>query len=129
MYPCTRIIESDIDELEDASLWMDEHLPLPMTPKIKNNILLVAQELITNAIIHGNQNAKSKTVIIVLDHSDVDVVLSVEDQGKGVVSLPTKEESIQMDYLDENGRGLKLATLLSDSIVVKKNKIIVRFKK
>ena len=127
--PYTHIIGSDIDELEDTSLWMDAHLPLSITPQIKNNILLVTQELITNAIIHGNQNVKSKTVIIVLDHSDVDVTVSVEDQGKGVVSLPTKEESIQMDYLDENGRGLKLATLLSDNIVVKKNKIIVRFKK
>lgn len=127
--PYTRIIGSDINELGDASLWMDAHLPLSMTPQIKNNILLVAQELITNAIIHGNQNVKSKTIIIVLEHSDVDIMLSVEDQGKGIVNLPTKEESIQMDYLDENGRGLKLATLLSDSIVVKKNKIIVRFKK
>ncbi|HIP30009.1 MAG TPA: ATP-binding protein [Sulfurospirillum arcachonense] len=127
--PYTRIIGSDINELGDASLWMDAHLPLSMTPQIKNNILLVAQELITNAIIHGNQSVKSKTIIIVLEHSDVDIMLSVEDQGKGIVNLPTKEESIQMDYLDENGRGLKLATLLSDSIVVKKNKIIVRFKK
>lgn len=125
----TRIIGSDINELGYASLWMDAHLPLSMTPQIKNNILLVAQELITNAIIHGNQSVKSKTIIIVLEHSDVDIMLSVEDQGKGIVNLPTKEESIQMDYLDENGRGLKLATLLSDSIVVKKNKIIVRFKK
>lgn len=121
-------IRSSVDELDDASLWIGKHLPLGVTTKIHNNILLVAQELITNAIIHGNQSVEHKTINITLQNNEHDITLSIEDEGRGLPSLPTKEESKSMNYLEENGRGMKLVVLLSDEAIVKRNKIIVTFK-
>lgn len=124
----TLTISSSLEELDELSLWLKNHLPVTLTTTICNNILLVAQEVVTNAIVYGNKEVESKTVIITLNVSETDLLLEVEDQGKGLPALPTKEEAKNMDYLEENGRGLKLVVLLSHSAKVKKNKISITFK-
>ncbi len=124
----TLTISSSLEELHDLSIWLLNHLPDTLTKTMYNNILLVAQEVVTNAIIYGNKEVESETVIITLSVNETDILLEIEDQGKGLPALPTKEEAKNMDYLEENGRGLKLAVLLSHSAKVTKNKITITFK-
>jgi len=124
----TLTIASSIEELEDVSIWMQKCIPCEVVEKTRNTILLIAQELITNAIVYGNQSIESKTVKIDIETNEDYIVMSVEDQGKGLPALPTKEEAQNMDYLGENGRGMKLTVLLSEEAKIEKNKIIVKFK-
>ena len=123
----TLTLRSSIEELEDASIWIEKHLPSTVIAKTQNTILLVAQELITNAIVYGNENIQSKTIQITVQSDEKYIVLSIQDQGRGLPALPSKEEAQNMDYLEENGRGMKLAVLLSDEAIVERNKIIVKF--
>jgi len=124
----TLIVSSSIEELEKASLWLTKYLPITVSEEKKDHILLVIQEMVSNAIIHGNDNIKSKDVSLCLTIKDRSIVFTIEDEGAGLSSLPTKEEAKEMDYLAENGRGLKLAVLLSDDIQIKGNKVTLVFK-
>ncbi len=121
-------ISSSLEELEKLSIWLKGHLPATLSEKTRNNILLVAQELVVNAILHGNKKIESKPVIITVTVNDTDILLDIEDQGKGLPKLPTKKEAENMNYLEENGRGLKLAVLLSHCAEVMENKISITFK-
>jgi len=124
----TLTISSSLKELEGLSLWLKNNLPTTLAEKVSNHILLVAQEVATNAILHGNKEIESEPVIITLTVTETDILLEVEDQGRGLPVLPTKEEAENMDYLEENSRGMKLTVLLSHSVHVKKNKISITFK-
>jgi len=124
----TLTIGSSIEELEDVSLWIQKYIPCGVIEKTRNTILLIAQELITNAIVYGNKSVESKTVKIIIESNEYYIVMSIEDQGRGLPSLPSKEEAQNMDYLGESGRGMKLTVLLSDEAKIEKNKIIVKFK-
>jgi anti-sigma regulatory factor (Ser/Thr protein kinase) len=124
----TLTIASNLEELKEVSIWVKHTLPKTLTEKIRNNILLITQELVTNAILYGNKEIESKSVIITLGIKDSDILLGVEDQGEGLPKLPSKKEAQKMDYLDENGRGMKLTVLLSHKATVHKNKIEVIFK-
>jgi len=121
-------IGSSIEELEDVSIWIQNCIPCEVIEKTRNAVLLIAQELITNAIIYGNKSIESKTVKINIVSNEDYIVMSIEDEGKGLPSLPTKEEAQKMDYLGESGRGMKLTVLLSEEATIEKNKIIVKFK-
>lgn len=124
----TLTISSSLEELHNVSIWILNHLPDTLTKTMYNNILLVTQEAVSNAIIYGNKEVESETVIITLSVNETDILLEIEDQGKGLPALPTKEEAKDMDYIEENGRGLKLVVLLSHSAKVTKNKISIIFK-
>lgn len=121
-------ILSSLEELEKLSVWLKGYLPANLSEKTRNNILLVAQELVVNAILHGNKKIESKSVMITITVNDTDILLEIEDQGEGFPVLPTKEEAKNMNYLEENGRGLKLAVLLSHFAEVIKNKVRITFK-
>jgi len=123
----TLTLRSSIEELEDAAIWIEKHLPSAVIAKTQNTILLIAQELITNAIIYGNKNIESKTIQIGLQNDNTCITLSIQDQGSGLPVLPSRVEAQDMDYLEENGRGMKLAVLLSDKATVERNKIIIKF--
>ena len=124
----TLIVSSSLDELEKASLWLTRYLPKPLSESKKNNIVLVIQEMVTNAIVHGNKSIKSKEVFLSLKIiENTSITFTIEDEGLGLSSLPSKEEAKKMDYLQEGGRGLKLAVLLSDDIQIKENKVILVF--
>lgn len=121
-------ISSNINELKKISIWLEKYLPNTVENTQKNNILLLTQEIVTNAIMHGNQNDTTKKITITLTTDSKELILSIQDEGKGIHSLPSKEEAKKMDYLDENGRGLKLAVLLSDTIQIDGNIITLHFK-
>lgn len=123
----TLIISSRLEELEELSLWLQQQLPDTLSESKRNKILLVAQEVATNAILYGNKSVESETVVIKLTRNPTDILLEIEDQGRGLPALPSKEEAQKMDYLEENGRGLKLTVLLSDAAQVTKNKISITF--
>ena len=124
------IVHSKIEVLDEVYSWLKQILETAEYQEFnRDNITLVSHEMVANAILHGNKEDSQKSVYIMLERKDDVVLLFVEDEGSKIVLFPSKEESKELDYLDENGRGLKLAVLLSDSIEYKNNRIEVIFKK
>ena len=118
---------TNIAYLQDISAWLASHLPEALEEKRKGDILLVAQEIAANAMIHGNRSDPSKTVSVTLEVNDESITLVVEDEGKGEYELPTEEESRSMDILEEGGRGLKISRLLCREMFKDGGKITVVF--
>jgi anti-sigma regulatory factor (Ser/Thr protein kinase) len=83
--------------------------------------------MVTNSIIHGNHEDINKKVVLHIDFTTEYITVEIQDEGSGIKELPTKEESQELDYIAENGRGLKLAVLICDDIVLKGNKITLMF--
>jgi len=123
------IIESQIENISKVYDWIEMHLDDEVEKKIQRNILLVTQEIVTNAIIHGNEEQPEKKVIVTFEMDENNITVVVQDEGKGCPVLPTKEESEVLDYLSEDGRGLKLAVLMCKKIEIDKNIITLVFEK
>jgi len=113
------IIDSKIKELNRLYLWLESILNRrKIELSLSQKILLVSQELATNSILHGNRNNPNKKVFIDLNITPKRVILNISDEGKGVFRLPTKKQATKLDYLKECGRGLKLAVLMSDRVIL-----------
>jgi len=122
------VIQSDIDNIQTAYQWLELLLREEnISQKLSQTVLLIAQEIITNSILHGNQNSPNKSVTIEADIGAKDIVIDIEDEGEGIETLPTQEEAKELNYLEEGGRGLKLAVLMSDDIELYGNRIRLIF--
>jgi len=116
------VIKSDFKLLDEVYQWL-ENLLVDITSKKKlNDILLVNQEMVTNSILHGNKESIEKEIIIEVFITSTDIILEITDQGEGIIKFPSLEESKELNYIEENGRGLKLAVLLTENIVIKGSK-------
>jgi len=121
------VVSSTLGELENISIWLHRYLPKVLNETKKNHILLVTQEIATNAILHGNKGDTDKNVSLELSVTPQNIILHIKDEGEQIFALPSKEEAKEMDYLDENGRGLKLAVLLSDAIELNNHQVELIF--
>ncbi len=127
VYTQTIILQTKIEELPKLYDWLNEQLQNKVDEKIKAHILLVAQELATNSMIHGNAMDAQKEVKIEVVYFDSEIKLIITDQGSNDYSLPSLEESLQMDILEEGGRGLKLAMRLAKEIKKEKSSLHITF--
>ena len=107
--------------------WLKKTLKPLVDESMSNKILLVTQEMVANSIVHGNQEDVDKNVVLNIDFTTEHITVEIQDEGSGIERLPSKEESQVLDYMAENGRGLKLAVLICDDIVLKGNKITLVF--
>ena len=121
------IVNSQLCEVAKVYRWLEGHLLPLLDNKRLEEILLVMQEMVSNAVIHGNYKHFAKKVSIYLQIESKQIILTVEDEGEGIKRLPTLTEALNMDYMEENGRGLKLAVLISDHIELNHNNIRLWF--
>ena len=96
------------------------------------NVLLVSRELIKNAVVHGNQNDRSKEVVYRISRLAQDRFrLEVEDSGSGIGANGSesiaKQRPKKLDSGDGQGRGFTIIGSLSEQILVNEqgNKITV----
>jgi len=122
------IIESRIDAIDDVYQWLQKKLnEQNIASKLSNSILLVTQEMVTNSVIHGNKEDSSKYVTSSVHFTSEQIIIEIKDEGEGIPSLPTKDEAEELDYLAENGRGLKLTVLMTDEIELDGNRMKLMF--
>ena len=122
------LIQSELSSLEMVYQRVNNFLINKVQKKTLQNILLITQEMVTNSILHGNNNEKSKKVSIKITVDTSHVTVDIEDEGEGLEKLPSKEEAQNLNYLEENGRGLKLTVLMTENIELDGNKIKLIFK-
>ncbi len=102
-----RIIESFIDNAKEKFNLNDD---------IYGNIMIAVTESVNNAIVHGNNNDKSKNVLITLLLEEQMIRFRIQDEGKGFnfhnLPDPTAPENISKP----GGRGIFLMKHLSDEV-------------
>lgn len=83
-----------------------------------DDIKLVVNEMLINAVIHGNAHNCRKRVILNCEVTSAHTVLfSIEDEGDGFDYVRfLREIETTSDIFKESGRGIKLALKLSDKI-------------
>lgn len=123
----TLLINSRIEEIQKVYEWIESHLDNNVDKKLRHHILLITQEIVTNAIKHGNCLDTSKMVTVTFQMNEEEITVSIKDEGTGCPSLPTKEEAKELDYLAEGGRGLKLAVLICKKIEIDGNQTTLVF--
>lgn len=104
-----RIVESFIDNIKESYNINDD---------IYGNIMIAVTESVNNAIIHGNENNKNKSVDLQLVQEGKDTIsFTISDEGKGfdhnTLSDPTSPENVDKP----GGRGIFLMKHLSDELL------------
>ena len=85
------------------------------------NVLLVSRELIKNAVVHGNQNDRSKEVVYRISRLAQDrFELEVQDSGSGISlnrsESTTKQWPNRLDSDETHGRDFTIISSLSDQV-------------
>jgi len=123
------VIQSELRSLNTVYQWLEKYLLKKVSEEKLRNILLVTQEIVTNSILHGNKNIVEKSVTVEVTVNESNIEVEIQDEGEGLVSLPSKEEAKELDYLAENGRGVKLAVLMTERIELDGNRMKLIFNK
>ena len=102
-----RMIESFIDNAKEKYHLDDD---------IYGNIMIAVTESVNNAIMHGNQSDKSKSVFLSLNLEEKLIKFTVRDEGEGFdyqnLPDPTAPENIDKP----GGRGIFLMKNLCDEV-------------
>ena len=111
-------IDSDIKNLQSAIKWIEDRVNL--NPKKKMGFILSAQEVVVNAIKHGNQEDKTKSVYLTLQIDEKSINLTIRDEGEGVKESNLHQE---VDLLKESGRGILIMRTYCDEVKFKGNSV------
>ncbi|BES65590.1 hypothetical protein SANA_20290 [Gottschalkiaceae bacterium SANA] len=91
------------------------------------NTKLVLDELMSNAIKHGNKNELHRRVHLNVEIHNQSLVIQVADEGNGLsnVSMPNQAFA----SMDEFGRGLMIVNALADELSIQQNHVraVLRF--
>lgn len=77
---------------------------------------LAVREAVTNAIQHGNQNDKSKKVVLNFEFCQDRLVISVRDQGQGIAEDEIPDPLNPDNLLKPGGRGIFFVRSFMDSV-------------
>lgn len=122
-------LKSEINSLKKIITDLKEILPKTALHSRADQIVTVAREAISNAIIHGNESNCHKRIKVSIRSTPEALHLEVEDQGKGFdsdeVPNPLDEENIGKD----TGRGIFIIKKFADHVIFneKGNRITIVF--
>jgi serine/threonine-protein kinase RsbW len=114
-----RIVEKAIDELS---------LELDLSDEVYGNVLVATMEATNNAIIHGNRSDPDKKVRIEIKMINKELMVHIEDQGKGFDHMNIPDPTAPENLEKINGRGIFLMERLSDEILYIEDGRIVELK-
>lgn len=103
-----RLVEKAIDELS---------LELDLSDEVYGNILVATMEATNNAIIHGNNSDPGKEVKISIENIEKELLIQIEDQGKGFDHMSIPDPTAPENLEKINGRGIFLMERLADEIL------------
>ncbi len=82
---------------------------------------LILNELVTNGVIHGNHQNKTKSIKVRLELSEKELKIEVTDEGIGFCYKKNEYNPMELKC---SGRGLVLVDGLSDEFYIEKNKAV-----
>ena len=96
----------------------------------RDDIRLICNELLYNAVIHGNNSDAGKQVHINLEIDGGEMRISIRDEGSGFNPAGVEKKTKQKSFIHkETGRGMKLVMALADEVVYDANGRLVTFVK
>ncbi len=114
-----RIIPSDLQikatTLDELLQVMAQHQVFRETED-EVRMRLCIDEVLVNAIVHGNEHAPDKSVTITAYLSPEKVGVRVEDQGKGFTPKDVPDPDDPESLLLEGGRGVLIVTSFMDEV-------------
>ena len=91
------------------------------------NTKLVLDELMSNAIKHGNKNELYRRVHLNVEVHNKSLVIQVMDEGDGLADVSIAHKTFAS--MDEFGRGLMIVNALADELSIQQNRVraVLRF--
>lgn len=114
-----RLVEKAIDELS---------IEYDLSDEVYGNVLVATMEATNNAIIHGNRSDPDKEVKIEINLEEKELMVHIEDQGKGFDHMNVPDPTAPENLEKINGRGIFLMERLSDEILYMEEGRIVELK-
>lgn len=122
---------SDINRVRDIVLklldFIDQHSP---SNEARSDLRLVLNELLYNAVIHGNKKDPQKRVYVRINVEGTVLHAQIQDEGLGfnfpqAIEYAKTEEAL----FYENNRGVILVSGLTDNLSFNETGNIIRFEK
>jgi len=108
---------SQVDEIARLEPFVDELQKVAdLKEDKKNDVLLVLNEAVMNAIIHGNQNDPEKQVTIRAILNSRKMVFKVKDEGPGFDPSQLPDPLDPANLLKQGGRGVFLIHHYADEV-------------
>lgn len=98
---------------EEAESWLQSYQP---SPQVLHLVLLAIEELVTNCIQYGYDDAREHTILIVLSIEDHNLTMTVIDDGHPFDPLarPAPDLSLEVEDRPVGGLGIHLLRRLAD---------------
>jgi len=103
--------------VDRALQFIDDNNP-SLDKNIRGDVKLVINELVANAISHGNKKNKDKKVYLRVKLKKDFIIANIADEGKGFNyrNYFSGEYPSDKSQMKESGRGIRLACSLMDSV-------------
>lgn len=119
----TKVFKSDVSDInniiQELMLFLSKNLPA-ISLEDKGDLRLIFSELLFNAVIHGNKKDTTKNITLCIEILPLNIIFSsIQDEGKGfdfgkiMSQSPAKDDAT---IFNENGRGIKLVSALTDKL-------------
>lgn len=134
MRPMMRlVIDSQLSQIRRASALVDEFKARHgLSDEDADAIHIVVDEILSNSIRHGLGGAASHAIALMLDLSDSEIVLQIEDDGVAYdpTHAPTPALAGTLDERTEGGLGLPFVRALTDTFEYQRidgrNRLVLR---
>ena len=83
--------------------------------------MIAVTELVMNAIVHGNKEDTSKSVIVTVEIEGSEMKVVIEDEGEGFIINDIPDPTEIENLLDAHGRGVYIAKALVDNLECKQS--------
>lgn len=110
-------IPSDIKYIRKASSGILEWLqPRKLDDSVLFDIRLCVEEVVRNAITHGNNNDKGLKVLVSYWLEGDSLIIEIEDEGRGFDLGEVPDPTIEENIMKGSGRGVYLVRKLMDKM-------------
>ena len=107
-------ISAELEHIDKIEHTTRNFLALNVTSELLFNILLLMREAVNNAIYHGSELDKTRTVRYALRFKKNSIIMEIEDEGNGFDWYTLINTSTHSDAV--HGRGLAIMSKFSDEM-------------
>ena len=110
-------IGSNLDQVDLAATVLQSTLEqVSVDAEQVHWLMMSVREAVINAILHGNREQPGKRVLMAMDLEGEDLVVRVEDEGRGFDPDGLPDPTAPENLLRPSGRGIFMMRQFADSI-------------
>ena len=110
-------IGSDLEQVDLVGITVQSTLEqIAFDPDQTHWLVMSVREAVINGILHGNREDPDKRVLVAVDLEGPDLVVRVEDEGRGFDPESLPDPTAPENLLRPSGRGIFMMRQFADSI-------------